>query len=243
MKDSKQKRVCPISETTQEVGHALYGASERGWEKGRRRGSWEREGEHCSAHSPPLVLKQQQEEREKESGREGGREAQVRKQRGEQQSASAAGGENGALKSPQPSTSLPLFFFFVLFLFFSGSASVSLLACLWLFCGILTMPGECYPAFHMSLAVLCVLVCWGIMQWEIIFSCVATNRNVDLMLHWDCLRSSALCTVYTPAVPSSSFYACLSVTMQGRLLSWAHTHSLSLSTTSCVHSGYSVRII
>ena len=122
-----------------------------------------------------------------------------------------------------------LSFFFVLFLFFSGSASVSLLACLWLFCGILTMPGECYPAFHMSLAVLCVLVCWGIMQWEIIFSCVATNRNVDLMLHWDCLRSSALCTVYTPAVPSSSFYACLSVTMQGRLLSWAHTHSLSLS--------------
>ena len=71
-------------------------------------------------------------------------------------------------------------------------------------------------------------VCWfagGIMQWEIIYSCVATNRNVDLMLHWDCLRCCARCTVYTPAVLSSSFYACLSVTMQGRLLSWAHTHT------------------
>lgn len=50
----------------------------------------ERGREHCSAHSPPLALKQQQEEREKESGREGGTEPQVRK-RGEQQSTLAAG--------------------------------------------------------------------------------------------------------------------------------------------------------
>lgn len=33
-----QRRVCPISETTQEVGHALYRVSKRGWEKERRRG-------------------------------------------------------------------------------------------------------------------------------------------------------------------------------------------------------------
>lgn len=64
-KKTNRKRVCPISETTQEVGHALCGVSERGWEKERRgEGSSEREGEHCSAYSPPLVLKQQQEERE-----------------------------------------------------------------------------------------------------------------------------------------------------------------------------------
>lgn len=58
--------MCPVSEATQEVGHAVYRVSKRGWEEKRRRGSSEREreGEHCNAYSPPLALKQQQEERE-----------------------------------------------------------------------------------------------------------------------------------------------------------------------------------
>lgn len=208
-----------------------------GWarEGGRKKGGEgaAREGEHCSAYSPPLVLKQQQEEREKESEGEGGREPQVKKQRGKQQSASAAKGEkkNGALKSPLPSSILCLSSFFLPSC--SGSASVSLsLPAFWLFCGILTMPGECYPAFHMSLAVLCVLFAWvhAVREISFFFSfCANVWPQIEM---WTCACRGCfietvyaplpLCAVRTPDVLCSS----LSVTMQGRLLSTAHTHML-----------------
>lgn len=125
-----------------------------GWAKeegGRKKGAGAaREGEHCSAYSPPLALKQQQEERENESGREGEREPQVRKRRGLH--ATTARGRNGALKFPLFHSSL-LFYFFTPSC--SGSGSASLSASRQLLCGILTMPGECCLAFYMSLAILC----------------------------------------------------------------------------------------
>lgn len=76
----EKKRVCPVSETTREVGHALYRVSlkererERGWEK--TKGG---EGEQATgAHSPPLALKQQEEDEKREGVRE------RRKRRGEE---------------------------------------------------------------------------------------------------------------------------------------------------------------
>lgn len=54
----------PTSEATREVGHALRGVSERGWEKEGRRGEKrERERALCGVYSPRLVLKQQRRDR------------------------------------------------------------------------------------------------------------------------------------------------------------------------------------
>lgn len=41
-RERERESVCPISEATQEVGHALCRVSKRGWEKERRRGSRKR---------------------------------------------------------------------------------------------------------------------------------------------------------------------------------------------------------
>lgn len=155
-----------------------------GWarEGGRTKGGEgaAREGEHCSAYSPPLVLKQQQEEREKKSGRGGGREPQVRKRRGEQQSASAAGGKMELWNRLCPHPSLPLFFFF--------SSSLVLVQPQFL-----SLPAfDCSVEFWQCLVSVTLLftyhsqsfVCW--FSWVhavggYIFLCefVAKNRNVD----------------------------------------------------------------
>lgn len=93
------------------------------------------------------------------------------------------------------------------------------------------MPGECYPAFHMSLAVLCVLFAWVHALREIFFFIFCANVWPRIEM-WTCVCRGCfietvyaplpLCAVCTPDVLCSS----LSVTMQGRLLSTAHTHML-----------------
>lgn len=98
------------------------------------------------------------------------------------------------------------------------------------------MPGECYPAFHMSLAVLCVLVCSASCSGRLfsVCECVATNTNVHFACR-GCFTETVyaplpLCAGYTPAVLSSTSLASLSLSQRqckgGCSPEHTHTHTL-----------------
>lgn len=218
-----------------------------GWarEGGRKKGGEgaAREREHCSAYSPPLALKQQQEEREKESGREGGREPQVRKRRGEQQSASAAGGEKWSFEIASA-----LIHPFLSFLFSSPlvlaqprflsppafDCSVEFWQCL---VSVILLFTRHSPSFVWRFA-------W-VGSLFFLCECVATDRDVDpacrgcfIETVYAALPLSAVCT---PDVPSSSFSVPLSISDSAREVALLSTHILySILGTIRILTHYSV---
>lgn len=154
---------------------------------------------------------------------------------------------------PHLSLPLSLSFFFFSSLVLTQPRFLSLNACLRLLCEILTMPGECYPAFlsfsfslsfylkHVTRHPFCTSVyeLWDYFAW---CECAAAKSGGLWSFRWRCFIKDCLCS------SASRFSSCavllllsfpVAVIMQERVLMITHTDRQPHTHAPCALSGLS----